>query len=59
MRKAHGRTIWRAKPARSAQPLPVSVDELRVHDASARDGAVRGRLSKLQMLPTGGSYFNC
>jgi len=39
-------------------PLPVSVDGLRLPDASARDGAVRGRLSRLQMLPTGDSYFN-
>jgi len=39
--------------------LPVSVDELRLHDTSARDGAVRRRLSRLQMLPMGDSYFNC
>jgi len=54
-----GRTIWRADLASWVQPLPVSVDELRLYDASARDGAVRGRLLTLQMLPTGDSYFNC
>ena len=51
--------LERAKLARSVQPLPVSVDGLRLRDASARDGAVRGRLSRLQMLPTCDSYFNC
>ena len=39
-------------------PLPVLVGGLRLHDTSARNGAVRGRLLRLQMLPTGDSYFN-
>ena len=51
--------LERAKPERSVHPLPVSVDGLRLHDTSARNGAVRGRLSRLQMLPKGDSYFNC
>ena len=38
-------------------PLPVSVDGLRLADGSARKGAARRRLSRLQMLLTGGSYF--
>jgi len=38
-------------------PLPVSVDGLRLADGSARKGAARRRLSRLQMLLTSGSYF--
>jgi len=49
--------LGRAKLARSVRPSTGVGRRLHLADASARDRAVRGRLSTLQMLPAGDSYF--
>ena len=48
--------LWvRADFAQRAQPLPVSVDELRLRDASVHNGAVTRTAIETTLLPTNDS----